>query len=261
MKVLKESIFAILASAVVAGASSHASAAVLPVYTDVGDTGTLEIDSNPPAFPPGIASLHNPYSPTAITAPVITPLSTGNGWVLSFTLNSNFFAAANNHGGSGETTTMDGKLDFTLTFPFAVELTANIVEGGIYKTVGNGTVGVGGGSVIAEAVDPVSHETITNGNLGDLSVFNPVTSAWSSFLQVTGFQHPYTTYEITVDNILTAESLASPIQGSAMIAKKQFSIVITTDGSKGGSGPPVPEPASLGLLTIGALALLKRRRA
>ena len=182
--------------------------------------------------------------------------------MLTFTLNSNFFATANNHGGSGETTTMDGKLDFELTFPTAIAMTANIVEGGIYKTTGNGTVGVGGGAVIAEAIDPISHETITNGNLGNSAVFNPVTGGWSSFLEVTGFQHSYLSYEISLDNILTAESLASPIQGSAMIAKKQFSIVVTTDGTTGGAGPTqLPEPASLGFFTIGALALLKRRRA
>ena len=44
-----------------------------------------------------------------------------------------------------------------------------------------------------------------------------------------------------------------------MIAKKDFTIIITTDGSTG-SGPPIPEPASLGVLALGTLALLSRRR-
>ena len=69
MKVFKKSIFSALAAVVAFGASSHVFGAGLPVYTDLGDTGTLEIDSNPPAFPPGVASLGHPYSNTAITAP------------------------------------------------------------------------------------------------------------------------------------------------------------------------------------------------
>jgi hypothetical protein len=261
MKVFKESVFAVLAAAVVAGASSYASAAI-PTYTYIGDSGTLEIAANPPgAFPPGVSTLSSPYGTSAITGPVITPLSGGNGWVLTFTPSSDFFAAANNHGGSGETSTMTGKLDFDLTFSSAIKLTANIVEDGIYNTSGNGTVSVSGGSVIAEAVDPVPNEKILNGNLGAGAVFNPVTHGWTAFLQITGFQNAYTTYKLSIDNDLIAESLASSTLGSAMITKKDFSIVITTDGSTGGGGPPIPEPASLGLFAIGVLALLKRRRA
>ena len=260
MKVIQKSIFGLLAVGSVIGASPRAFGAPLPVYTDMGDTGSLEIVSNPPAFPPAVATLPNPYSTSAITAPVITALPAGDGWVLTFTLNSNFFASANNHGGGGETTTMAGKLDFQLTFSTPIELTATINEGGIFATAGNGTVTVGGGTVMAEGVDPVTPETITNGNLGAGAVFDPATRGWSSTAQVTGFQHAYTTYVITVDNDLTAESLIGPPLGSAMIAKKEFSIVVTDDGTNGGSGRSVPEPASLGVMAIGAMGLLRRRR-
>jgi hypothetical protein len=60
-----------------------------------------------------------------------------------------------------------------------------------------------------------------------------------------------------VDNDLIAESLAGA-PGFASIAKKNFSIIFTTDGSSGGG--PIPEPASLGVLVLGAGALFLRRR-
>ena len=79
---------------------------------------------------------------------------------------------------------------------------------------------------------------------------------WSLTDQVTGFSGAYTTYKISLDNILEAVSPASEASGSAKIAKKDFTITFITDGGGGG----VPEPASLSVLAMGSLALMARRR-
>jgi hypothetical protein len=80
---------------------------------------------------------------------------------------------------------------------------------------------------------------------------------WSLFDQVTGFSGTYFTYKISLDNILEAKSLASSTSDIAWISKKDFTFIFTTDGSSGGG---VPEPASLGIMAMGCLALLARRR-
>src|SRR5436189_251931 len=56
---------------------------------------------------------------------------------------------------------------------------------------------------------------------------------WNLFDQVTGFSGQYTAYKISIDNALFAQALVplANSQGDAYIAKKDFSILLTTDGS------------------------------
>lgn len=246
---LGKSIAGLFAAAVVACISTISQGAFS--YTPLGDSGTLTVTTYSPTLQVASASVASPYG-----TPVITPVA--SGYKLTFTPSSNFFAAANSFGG-GKTSEMTGKLDFLVTFDSAVQLTLNVYEDGLFSKSGSGIVGVAGGAVVAEAFNAVSTETHANGNLAGGTTFNAGAGSWSSFLQVTGFTGAFTTYKISIDNDLLAEALATNDGGTAAIAKKNFAVILTTDGSTGG-GPNVPEPASLGILAIGGLALVARRR-
>jgi len=246
-----------------------------PTVAIISDTGTLKTDFLAPPASQSTNSLPSPYGSGAVT---ITPVLSGPttiGYKLTFAPNSGFFASANNLAG-GKSSTFAGVLAFDITFDSAVKLTTNIFEDGIYSVSGqNSRVAVVGdalsGVVISQQDNILAPESLT-------SVFktsavispipNPVNStfpsgsgAWSLYNQTTGFSKNYQKYRIVVDNDLLAEALLNPQQapGFAAIAKKDFSIVFTFDGSSGG-GPIVPEPASLGVLALGGLALLARRR-
>lgn len=215
----------------------------------LGDTGTLRTEYH---APPTITSvtLVNPYGAPPLPALVAIP----NGVSLSFITTADFLASASSASG-GKTTTMDGKLDLIITFDAPVKLTTNIFEDGIWSTTGNGTVNVLGGLIVSEADNVVSTESI--GNAFPAETYNG-SGTWKLFDQVTGFVGSYRSYKISIDNTLIAEAIGgSP--GTAYIAKKDFQITFTTDGSTGG-GPPIPEPASLGVLALGSIALLARRK-
>src|SRR4029078_12445574 len=98
----------ICTAAVLAVASSAFAA---PVYTQLGNTGTLQVTTYTPTLQVTSATIASPYG---TTTPIITVLPGGN-FALTFTLDSSFFAAANNAGG-GEKDVTAGKLDFQLTF-------------------------------------------------------------------------------------------------------------------------------------------------
>jgi len=244
----------ILSMAVVGVASLMAGNARAALSVNLlGDTGTLRVETY---APPAITSvtLTDPYGapPNTLT---IVPVT--NGFSLTFTPTSDFLATANSSSG-GQTTTMDGKLDLTVTLATAGHLTTNIYENGIWATSGTGTVNATGGVVVQEADDVVSKETHGNffGTGQPGAVYN-ASGTWNLFDQVTGFSGSFTTYHISIDNTLIAEALA-PGAGSAFLAKKDFQIIFTTDGSSG--TPNTPEPASLGVLALGGVALLARRR-
>lgn len=225
-----------LAAALMAALSTGVFAS--PTYTQLGDSGSLRVTTYSPSLQVTSATLSGLYG-----APTITALPGDAGWVLNFTLNSNFFAAANNAGG-GEKETVAGKLDFNLTFDAPLNLTATLQEGGVYSEVGVGDASVFGGMIITGG-----SEQIGSGLLGSNAVFNPANGTWSSSLQLDGFAGAYQTYRFTIDNDLTAFAPTADTFGSAAIAKKDFQIIIT-----------IPEPASLGILGAGALALVSRRR-
>jgi hypothetical protein len=185
-------------------------------------------------------SVADPYG--AAPLPVVTPIT--NGVKLTFAPSADFLAQADNTVGT-ERQTFDGELSFLVTFDSPVHLTTNLYEDGFYQTTGNGVTNVTGTVTVSDF----------NGVESPRNSFFPVASAsnhyWSLFDQVTGFSGAYTTYKISLDNVLEAQAFTSQTSSSALIAKKDFTLILTTD---------VPEPATLGVLAVGSLALIARRR-
>lgn len=71
-----------------------------------------------------------------------------------------------------------------------------------------------------------------------------------------GTETTYNAFSVQIDNELTAWSLANVIGSRGFIDKKFVEICIPCDDG----GGDIPEPASLGVLGLGAMALLARRR-
>jgi hypothetical protein len=235
-------------------ATFSASAFAAPTYTPLGDSGTLQVTTYAPVLQVSAATVPAPFGPATVTA-------IPNGFALTYTLNSDFFAAANNAGG-GEKQIMSGKLDFNFSFDNAVRLTASLGESGVFNKTGVGEASIFGGMVITS--NDAAAEQHGTGLLGNNATFNNANGSWSSFAQVAGvngFTGLHQSYRVTVDNDLIAFAPPSNSLGSAAIAKKQFTIFLTTDGSiPNGGGPNIPEPASLSLLAVGTMALVSRRR-
>jgi hypothetical protein len=76
--------------------------------------------------------------------------------------------------------------------------------------------------------------------------------------QVGDFSGAYTKYRVFIDSTLIAESLQGT-SSTSFIAQKDFTLAFSTEAS-GISAVPVPEPASLCVLALGATCLLRRRR-
>jgi hypothetical protein len=240
----------LIAAAIVAAFNTTLMAA--PTYTQLGDSGTLQVTTYAPTLQVTSATLPGPYG-----SPTISALPGGNGWAINFIPNSNFFAAANNLGG-GEKDILSAKLDFRLSFLPAdlgnKTLTVNLYENGLYNEVGAGDASVFGGLIVR-----ADNEQVGSGLLGNNAVFSP-NGTWSSSIQQLTFTQQHLNYTFSIDNDLTAFAPGANSLASAVIAKKNFQIIVTTDGSNGGATPNVPEPASLSILAVGTLALISRRR-
>lgn len=235
-----------------------AAAQATPSITLLGDTGTWRVtsyDSLNGITGTGSNVLVNPYG--APPVPAVTPLAGGNGWSVVFTPTADFMAYASNGGGPyGQSAQMDGKLDFYITLDAPAKLTTNIYENGVDSTSGNGTFSLTGGAVVSGLnLSLVAVETHSN----SFPAATPNgTGGWNLYDQVDTFGSTYSTYKISIDNTLLVSALSSQTPGSAYLAKKDFTLIFTTDGSSGGG--QTPEPASLGVLATGCLALLVRRR-
>jgi len=259
MSLSKKVVAAMMAVALAGFASSRAYAA--PLVTNLTDSGTLLTTIYSPVLQTSNTNVPTPYGSAGL---VITPVT--SGWKLTFNPTSGFFASANNlpNPTGGKTSILSAKLDFDITFDSAINLTANIFEDGIWSALGGGAVSANRGDLSSGVVITQLSDLDHPSHIGNSFATSAVTSfpsdgTWTLFDKVTGFSTTYAKYHITIDNDLIAEALASQTPEFASIAKKDFSIVITTDGSSGG-GPSTPEPASLGVLAIGGMALLARRR-
>jgi hypothetical protein len=205
----------------------------------------------------------------------ITPVT--QGFSVRFSPGSGFFASANNLAG-GKTSIFSGTLSFDITFDSPIRLTANIFEDGIYSVSGpNSRASVNApdlasGVVINQLDSLLAPERIGNSyrsnaivnpfNVSNGNSFSAGSGVWFLYDQATGFSKTYQKYHVVIDNDLIAESslniLNSP--GFAAVAKKDFSIVFTLDGSGLGGPPLTPEPSSLGTLLAAVAGILALRR-
>jgi hypothetical protein len=236
------SVWMTLAVAGVVACALPAEAATITVLNDTGDVDVLT-----PTLHSRV-SLTNLYG-TSPVVPAITQTS-ATTYEIDFAPTAAFNASAYAQP-AGQVTTVDGSLDIIVTFPSPVPLITDIFEDGVYVKSGTGAVNASGG-VTVWAVDPSTYAKLSGplGNAFGNATYNS-NGTWVLTDQVSGFTGSYYAYMIHVDNILVAQAtLPTPdAQGTAWIAKKDFTLVFTT-----------PEPASLGVLALGALALLARRR-
>jgi len=216
-------------------------ASAAPSISLLQDLGTLRVTTYNPALGPVSVNVGPVYGTSPL--PTITPIA--NGWRIVFTPSSQFFASSNNAGG-GKTVEMDGQLTITFTADAAFQANVQLLEDGIRGVTGNGTANAQAGLVVTNPNTLEAH-----GGSAGANIANPLgPGTWSLSTSAAGFSTSSATYRISIDNTLLAESLGSQTPGSAYIAKKDFTLVITT----------IPEPASLGVLALGSLALLSRRR-
>lgn len=243
---MKYNLLSLAVAGVVSMGAVSANAAIVTLQSD---TGSLKLQT---FAPPAITSstLTNPYG-----APPLPPVfNLPNGLAMSFIVTSDFLASANTASG-GKINTMNGDLVLTVSFPTQVQLTATVLEDGIWSKGGVGTVDVTGQIKVEEADhgnSPIESHTVAFGP----ETYDP-SGTWKLQTTAPSFSGAFFSYTITIDNTLVASALASQGTGSSLIAKKDFTLLLTTDGS---SGAGTPEPASLGILALGGLTLLVRRK-
>jgi hypothetical protein len=219
-----------------------------PVIEILGDTGNLEDTFFATSITSG-EEYANPYGTGGII-PRIAQID--GGWKLTFAPSADFLAIADNMAG-GERQVFDGNLSFTIDFGVPIHLVTLLSEDGLYGVTGNGAVTVKGGVIVVENNGANPAETLARAL--PVPTFGPADGYWSvKGFEISGFKSAYSSYHVSLDNILKAWSLSSETAGSAWIAKKNFSLIFL-DG-----GDPTPEPATLGVLATGCLALLARRR-
>ncbi len=221
--------------------SGAASAFAAPTFAITGNTGTMRVTD----YAPLSITTSNVSDPYAVPTVGIT----GNTISLTFALTPSVFSATASNSTGGQTTQMDGKLDFNVSFSSPVFLQAMFSESGSDITQNTGTVSMLAGAVITET-DNLA-QTTDGGNFTSIFTGN----SWSAGLTTDGFTQEYSNYHISLDNELIAEALANANLSTATIEKTTLTITLTP-----GAGTPAPEPATLALLAMPLAALALRRR-
>jgi hypothetical protein len=208
---------------------------VVVLLNNVGSTFTNGIRQD---------NVANPYG----TQPMPNITTTTDSASITFTPSSFFIVKANDSIGTDNW--VNGSFSFMVTFPSAVNLTTSLVESGTYQNnSGTSQVTATVGVTALNSAETAKYNTVQN----NFNVPSTSTIAWSINNQFSpAFNDTYTTYLVAVDNVLEAVSTTS---NTTTMDKKFFTITVS-DGSGGG----VPEPASLGVLAMGSLALMARRR-
>jgi hypothetical protein len=237
MKVATKSWALLGAVAVALGAFASAAHASLVSYSSVSSNGIV------------ISSIQEDNNDNFAAGHYGQPVFT-NG-VLSFPV-PEFFASTN-----GGSQLLRAKLSFTVTMPVATANLFNLSEGGIFQGYAGGSGTVIAGVVITDTngnLIPVSPSTATVLPSIPFSAPNPTpatTFTWSGTLAPVA-TNPQVTYIVELDNDL---NVSAPNGAYAYVDKKTLTI-----NFPGGGNPPTPEPASLGILALGGLGLLARRR-
>ena len=265
-----------------AASAGMQNADAVPTVNILTDSGTLISTTHAAPSSTSVQSVARPYGTSDPVFPyTITQVYDYSGVVpigykLTFYPTSGFGTGSVNNLAGGRTVSFAGLLAFDIDFGVEVNLTTNVFESGTYAASGNGRVAVNSadlpsGVQVSQLDDlrPNYHEMISNSFLTSAVVSPfpvgvghslPANTAgdWFLYDQLTGFSRNYRKYHVVIDNDLLAESVPGDIPGFASIAKRNFSIVFTFDGS--GGDPFIPEPASLGILALGTLSLLASRR-
>ncbi|MCL2647655.1 MAG: PEP-CTERM sorting domain-containing protein [Phycisphaerales bacterium] len=229
---------ALVGAAALAASTSTANAAFIG-FNITADNGTLETIITSPSIQLVTTDLGPFYT---VAGPPDVTVGSNNAITFNFDngLSPGISAAAR---GIIIQQALDGHLVIDVHFDEPVSLVATISEAGVFTTTGDGQVGVVGGTVVLEAVNPLATET----HAADLDT-TIGNGAWSATATTAPFNNFFTDYQIVIDNDL----FASAITGSSSISKMAFMIQIVPT--------PVPEPAALSLLGLAAPTLLLRRR-
>jgi|GEM_PF-2140002 len=161
----------------------------------------------------------------------------------------------------GNTQSLYGKLSFDVIYKGqeGVIPTVTVKEGGLFSGSNGGSATVSFGLIVTKlnSADIIASDTgvVTP----DRPFIGPNPGQQDKIWSLEANAAPETTYtafSVQIDNELTAWSLANVIASRGFIDKKFIEICIPCDDG----GGEIPEPASLGVLGLGAMALLARRR-
>ncbi|HVX86155.1 MAG TPA: PEP-CTERM sorting domain-containing protein [Phycisphaerae bacterium] len=172
------------------------------------------------------------------------------------------FGVTESGGATSSTGDLHAKLTFTVTMPTATAALFNLAEQGIFAGYGGGNATIVLGAVVTDGNgNPVvivpSTGTISPGIPFIGSGPSQTTFTWQGSLDPVASTQ-LATYTVVLDNDLSATAPAVTPQVPLTFADiEKKSLTISFPGS---GGPPAPEPASLGILAIGGLGLLARRR-
>jgi len=243
-----KALLGLAAAAVAFMSASAAQAAITYAVNFVSEDGTL---TETTFSPPGTALVTVP--PPLYGTPVVVAVAGGLNITFPTASFSKFGATAFPAFDNTSVEQLDAHIKFTITTSSPVDLELLLQEGGHFETVGNGQVQATGAQFVVNAINGQFTEQ-KNSNI--VATFN-ADGSWVGSADVNGFSKAYSQYTVDVNNILAASAL--DLDSAADIHKKDFSIFIPcTDCAPPGGG--VPEPASLGLLSLGAIGLLARRR-
>ena len=169
---------------------------------------------------------------------------------ITFTDTNFAFASSSNGGSNG----ISYRLTFEVTLTEGTAAPkAELNEFGIVNKIGTGGI-FGIFPHIALFNDPLTIPLVPiDSKTGDV-VFSSVTD-WSSDVKVGGTA-AVKTYWVVIDNdFLTVANL-----GGTVAIDKKIVLIDLGDNTTGGGEPGVPEPATFGVVALGAMALLAKRR-